>query len=185
MSHGPGKKDLNPEDQAAWDALARTVAPLKRKGKKHDETVAPPEPVGGPLITAAPPTPKAPRTRTLETLVVGAIHTMDKRTAQRLKRGALSVDGHLDLHGHTREAAHRALRRFLQHHTAMGSNTVMVVTGKGLRGGPESGVLKREVPRWLNQPDLRPLVVAATPARPRDGGEGALYIKLKRQRQEP
>ena len=106
---------------------------------------------------------------------------MDRRQAQRLKRGQLPVDSQLDLHGLTLERAHVALSTFIRSAHARGARLVVVVTGKGnlKRGG---GRIRNEAPHWLNQPDLRSLVVAVTEARGRDGGSGALYVLLKRKR---
>ena len=50
--------------------------------------------------------------------------------------------------------------------------------------GRGSGVLREAVPRWLNEPPLRPRIIAFTQAQPKDGGHGALYVLLKRPRGE-
>jgi len=88
----------------------------------------------------------------------------------------------MDLHGLTQEEAHRALSAFVQGSQAAGRRCVLVITGKGLRRDGTTGVLRAAVPHWLNQPDLRERIVAFTHATPRDGGEGALYLLLKRKR---
>jgi len=113
----------------------------------------------------------------------GTTAGIDKRTAERFKKGEMEVQGRLDLHGLTREAAHGALHRFLADCAARQRRFVIVVTGKGLRSGGE-GILRTEVPRWLNEPELRALVLGFSYAQPRDGGEGALYVLLKRDRNE-
>ena len=91
------------------------------------------------------------------------------------------------------EEAHAALRRFILSAQSKGLRWVMVITGKGGRSArvsaghwdagsrrEDSGVLRRNVPRWLAEPDLRPLVVGFEPAAPRHGGDGALYVHLRR-----
>jgi DNA-nicking Smr family endonuclease len=116
----------------------------------------------------------------LPPLAAGAPAGLDRRTARRLRRGELPIEDWLDLHGRTQEEAHAALGRFLAAAEAAGRRCVLVITGKGARG-EGGGVLRRMVPRWLNEPANRARVVALAPARPRDGGEGALYLLLRRR----
>lgn len=112
------------------------------------------------------------------------IHTMDGARQKRLVRGEMPIEARLDLHGMTQEAAHRALDRFLNACHDAGLRSVLVITGRG-RGPIEeepTGVLYRMVPRWLNAPDHAHRVLGWHPAQRRDGGEGALYVVLKRAR---
>lgn len=112
----------------------------------------------------------------------GGPHGMDGRTARKLKRGKLTIDGTLDLHGHSQRAAHDALTRFLADGVQSGRRTVLVITGKGDPVGGRPGVLKDAVPRWLNEMPIRQWVSGFSYAAVKDGGEGALYIRLKRKR---
>ena len=86
----------------------------------------------------------------------------------------------------TQEVAHRALDSFIGGAAKQGLRCVIVITGKGLRGLAESvgdaGILRNAVPRWLNESNLRPKILAFTAAQPRDGGGGALYVLLRRAR---
>jgi DNA-nicking Smr family endonuclease len=104
---------------------------------------------------------------------------LDRRTWLRLKRGHVELDQTLDLHGQTQERAHQRLRAFVADAQARGSRCVLVVTGKGLESG---GILRNMVPRWLNEEPNRARVVAYSPAQPRHGGGGALYVLLRRRR---
>ena len=119
-----------------------------------------------------------------------SIAGLDKRNAQRLRRGQMDIEARLDLHGHTREAAHRALSDFITANAATGKRCVLVITGKGTPRAhdddgfmPERtlGILRKEVPRWLSG-ELKSHIVAWTPAVAKDGGGGALYVLLKRRR---
>ena len=87
----------------------------------------------------------------------------------------------------TQAQAHLALARFLTQAQADGAKMVLVITGKGARGDrdphAERGVLKRLVPQWLGQPELRALVGGFEPAGVGHGGEGALYVRLRRRRE--
>jgi DNA-nicking Smr family endonuclease len=104
---------------------------------------------------------------------------LDRRTWQRLKRGQLSVERTLDLHGRTQDEAHRALGGFLAAAQGAGCRCVLVVTGKGPEG---VGTLRHMVPRWLNEGANRQHIVAFCAAQARHGGTGALYVLLRRRR---
>jgi DNA-nicking Smr family endonuclease len=104
---------------------------------------------------------------------------IDRRSAERLRRGRLPIEGRLDLHGMTQAAAVERLAEFIARSEAAGKRCVLVITGKGLASG---GVLRDQVPRWLNLPPNRARVLAFDYARPQDGGSGALYVLLKRRR---
>jgi DNA-nicking Smr family endonuclease len=105
---------------------------------------------------------------------------LDRRSPLRLKRGRMAIEARLDLHGLTQAEAYRELAVFVARASAAGRRAVLIVTGKGTREG--GGVLRAAVPRWLNEPALRVHVLAMTPALPRDGGDGALYLLLRRAR---
>lgn len=175
-----------PEEAALWEAVTRHDAPIKpRKSKKK-----PPAPTqqkslpmqdSGFAITLAPSTPKR-STRQQERLEVGALQDMDGRTAERLRKGRYPIDAVLDLHGLTQEKALIQLQQFLAQHLALGSRCVLIITGKGARSSQAGGVLRSQLPNWLNLPQLRPAILAMTPAQPRDGGSGAFYVLLRRSR---
>lgn len=117
---------------------------------------------------------------------------LDGRTAERLRRGQLEPDAKLDLHGMTEVVAHRTLARFVRQAHAKGFRLLLVVTGKGLKPpAPDApfdleldrrarGVLKTMTPRWLAEPDLAPFVADIRAAHRRHGGDGALYVYLRK-----
>jgi DNA-nicking Smr family endonuclease len=116
---------------------------------------------------------------------------VDGRTGERLKRGTIVPDSKLDLHGLTESAAHRALWSFLQTAHRRGDRLVLVVTGKGARPSDEPfdlglarrsrGVLKTMVPRWLGEPQFARLIAEMRTAHRRHGGDGALYVYLRKK----
>jgi DNA-nicking Smr family endonuclease len=114
---------------------------------------------------------------------------LDGNTAEKLKRGQLKPGARLDLHGMTEAAAHRALLSFLTGARSRGVRLALVVTGVGNprpEGGAEwmrapHGVLKQMVPRWLNEKEFAALAVGTAPAHIRHGGEGALYVYLRKR----
>jgi len=188
-------------DAALWEQATKDVKPLRRRRTKTVPLVAPvlapapppgkpkrpaavakppPRPVVPPPV--APPPVAPPSVAPPRPLAAGESAGLDRRSAERLRKGQVPIEAVLDLHGMTQERAHRALERFLTSAALSGTRCVLVVTGKG-RSKEEGGVLKREVPRWLNEPGLRGLVLAIATARPNHGGGGALYVLLKRRRE--
>jgi DNA-nicking Smr family endonuclease len=99
-------------------------------------------------------------------------------------RGQTAIHARLDLHGMTQKQAHAALLHFLQQAQANDAKLALVVTGKGLGGAAaaasERGVLRRQVPLWLSLPEFRRFVVSFEQAHASHGGEGALYLRLRR-----
>ncbi len=152
-----------PADDVAGEERAETAPAAVRVGARLER---------GPVRT----------TDRLPELKTGASPGVDKRTAARLKRGQLDIDGRIDLHGMTQAKAHRALAGFLTASQGAGKRCVLVITGKGLRPTGETGVLRNLVPRWMNAPAIRGRVLSFCTAQPRDGGTGALYVLLKRKR---
>ncbi|MDH3701635.1 MAG: Smr/MutS family protein [Alphaproteobacteria bacterium] len=173
-------KDRRPTDAEAdlWRRITSDVKPLDRAGasapENSAEPAAPQKPLRRPAAQAAREAPAAsPELRHGETAGI------DRRTAENLRRGRMSIEARLDLHGMTQIEAHRALSAFVAGQHESGRRCVLVVTGKGREGG---GVLRSMVPQWLNATELRPRVLAFNYAQPRDGGEGALYVLLRRRR---
>jgi DNA-nicking Smr family endonuclease len=111
-------------------------------------------------------------------------------TQDKLKRGLMEPDARIDLHGMTQAAAHRTLFTWLAAAHSRGYRLVLVVTGKGNPKNDENapwtmsahGVLKQMVPRWLNEPELAALIASAQPAHVKHGGDGALYVYLRKTR---
>ncbi|HEX6102426.1 MAG TPA: Smr/MutS family protein [Alphaproteobacteria bacterium] len=149
-----------------------------------------PESDGAAAPAAAPPPQKrrsgagapkpAPANAKQPALAPGEVIGVDRRLADRLRKGRLPIQSTLDLHGLTQSEAHAAVQGFVARAVERGLRTVLIVTGKGRRDGV--GVLKSALPRWLNEAPLRPFVLALSEARPEHGGTGALYVLLKRRR---
>jgi DNA-nicking Smr family endonuclease len=157
------------EERALWRAAMRDVAPL--------EAGAAPPPPTEPLLQAPPrrarAAPAAPAP--LRALAANAAPGLDRRSAERLRRGGRAIEARLDLHGMTQDEAHRALAAFVSRAHAADRRCLLLITGK-------SGVLRAAVPRWLNETPNRSRLLAFSPAQPRDGGAGALYLLLRRRR---
>jgi DNA-nicking Smr family endonuclease len=165
------------EEKALWRAAMRDVAPLTRRVAEPAEAPVPAPASPRPAVRARVQSP--PPSVVLPELKEDRTPGLDRRSAERLRRGALPIEGRLDLHGMTQEEAHEVLAAFLARAEAAGWRCVLVITGKGARGG---GVLRSAVPRWLNEGPNRRRLLAFVPAQPKDGGGGALYLLLRRVR---
>jgi DNA-nicking Smr family endonuclease len=130
---------------------------------------------------AAPPAPRRetqrPKPASTQAPKQAIAAPQDRGGEKRIRRGKLEIGATLDLHGHTQDAARAALRRFLRAAHARGERTVIVVTGVGRAN---EGVLKRRLPEWLAEADLRQIVSGFAQAHRAHGGAGAVYVFLRR-----
>jgi DNA-nicking Smr family endonuclease len=181
------RRSLSEEEHALWSAYVRLIDPLHERRhdpQPHDSTELnvdnqPSHPSPGAAAPEMRPREKAAR-----------LAPLDRRLKQRVARGRETIDGRLDLHGLTQEQAYASLLSFLRRTQADGGKMVLVVTGKGkgaMQRQPraresEHGVLRRSVPLWLALPEFRALVVGFGQAHVGHGGEGALYVRLRRGR---
>ena len=176
------KRALSEEERSLWETVAKQVKPLRKKPrvmKPHAAESKPSTPLPArlaprPIVSAPPPKPSKPA---LPPLVA-----IGRRERSKLSRGKSEIDARLDLHGMTQVRAHHALLGFLQRAHHEGLTFVLVITGKGTVGDGERGILRRQVPQWLSQPEFRTLVVGFEQANIGHGGEGALYVRIRRAR---
>ena len=114
--------------------------------------------------------------------VEGAIVGLDPRILRRLRRGDYAWQHHLDLHGMTSDAAREAVDRLLAESANAGHRCVLIVHGRGHNSKDQTPVLKERLKGWLARGRAARTVLAFTSARPYDGGAGALYVLLRRDR---
>jgi DNA-nicking Smr family endonuclease len=179
------KRGLSEEERALWESVAKQTKPLRKRpraGKPPADALvadsplavkpgAMPRRVGPAAIATAqkPPTPP--------------LAPIGRRERSQLSRGRKEIEARLDLHGMTQTRAHHALSGFLQRAHSDGLTFVLVITGKGKMGAEsERGVLRRQVPQWLSLPEFRSLVVGFEEAHIGHGGEGALYVRIRRSK---
>lgn len=173
-----GKDGEGGEDARLWQAVTRDIRPLR--GKKRNtslsqeavQAVPPKKAIKKKPVLSKPPAPSVENTQPPQ---------LDGRTESRLRRGRITIDARLDLHGHTQASAHHVLEQFIRTGHARGYRCLLIITGKGKMG---EGVLREKLPLWLSLPSIRPFIVKYTPAAPKDGGTGAFYLYLKRIRPE-
>jgi DNA-nicking Smr family endonuclease len=185
---GRRARGLRDDEHALWKAVTRSIKPLRKLSPEPSapsaasaaaEVALGPLPLRNP--DARPGPVKAPAPPPLVPL--------ERRLRQRIAKGHIEIERRLDLHGLTQREAHDALVHFLHAAHRQGVRLALVVTGKGGRADTrdpfaERGVLRRLVPQWLKGSELRALVVGFEPAHTGHGGEGALYVRLRRQRGE-
>ncbi|WP_373355350.1 Smr/MutS family protein [Pseudoroseicyclus sp. CXY001] len=201
-------RHLSPDERRLWESVARQADPLHPKGGplKAPEATPPAKPVREPGSEPAPERQDQPRlgfrlgekaapkpmrddlAPSMAEALRAAPPAMDVKAHRRLTRGKLRPDARIDLHGMTAAEAHPYLTSFLLSAHAEGRRLVLVITGKGKRRDElapmpvRQGVLRHQVPHWLNLPPLRAIVLQISPAHLRHGGEGAYYVYLRRPR---
>lgn len=180
----PRRRALTEEDRELWELVAKQVKPLRKHRATKVHTAPRTEPsTAVPVAKPAPsprPSAQAPAPRPTKP-AIPPLAPLGKRERTKLSRGRSEIEARLDLHGMTQTRAHRALTGFLHRAHHEGLTFVLVITGKGRSGG-ESGVLRRQVPEWLSLPEFRAFVVGFEEAAISHGGEGALYVRIRRAR---
>jgi DNA-nicking Smr family endonuclease len=180
-----GRRRLTEEEERLWAVVARSIKPL-RAVKRTPPIVAPKPPpqAARPVRKATADHPPAAAAVYHPPPPASAI-AIARREKQQLARGKTELGGRIDLHGMTQAQAHDALLHFLRRYQAEGAKFVLVITGKGSAGAVargERGVLRRQVPLWLGLPEFRACVLGFDAAHVGHGGEGALYVRLRRAR---
>ena len=178
---GSRRRVLSQDERVLWGSVTRSIAPLREGGEPEPEAEIAEPAQPAPVLRAAVSTPEPAKPAPPPLAPLG------RRLRTQVARGKQAIDARLDLHGLTQAQAHSALLHFLRTAGARGARLVLVITGKGAknlgaRGDGERGVLKRQVPQWLALPEFRALVIGFEDAHVAHGGEGALYVRLRRTR---
>jgi DNA-nicking Smr family endonuclease len=183
------KRALSEEERALWESVAKQTKPLRKRARATKPPIASPDSKPPAAAKAAVPPKPSPAVRIARAPkpnpapAAPPLAPLGRRERSQLSRGRKDIDARLDLHGMTQTRAHHALFSFLQRAHSGGLTFVLVITGKGRIGAEtERGVLRRQVPQWLSLPEFRPLVVGFEEAHIGHGGEGALYVRIRRSR---
>ena len=178
------RKSLSDDDRAVWETVTKAIKPLRKRSRltsivadESTEVAAKPQVARTtrPVTTARPSPPPKPSPPPLAPIA--------RNERAKIAKGRREIQARIDLHGMTQARAHRALQDFLMRAHHDGLSLVLVITGKGKAGAAaERGVLRRQVPLWLALPEFRHLVIGFDEAHIGHGGEGALYVRVRRAR---
>lgn len=178
-------RNVTPEERALWHHVVRDAAPLHTQSAPELPPSVPPPQASPPLAEPprtlpepAPSPPPALRMLVSKRLDPSGPIDLDRRTWLKLRRGNYPIDARLDLHGSTQAEAHVRLDSFLGGAQARGNRCVLVITGRALGRG---GTLRTMTPRWLDEAPNRARVLAFAQAQLHHGGDGALYVLLRRR----
>lgn len=195
MSSDRRRRHLSYEERVLWSTVTKSMTPLRdAPAAAVDES---PTEAEAPKLRKAPPVfskpAKSPNPASAPSYTPPQkppppdLTPLTRRMKRGVARGKQAIDARLDLHGLTQHEAHGALLRFLTSASAREARLVLVITGKGKRADGderERGVLRRQVPQWLGLPEFREFVVGFEDAAIAHGGEGALYVRVRRARPE-
>jgi DNA-nicking Smr family endonuclease len=178
------KRNLSEEERALWESVAKQTKPLRKKSLSAEAPADVTSEGATPATSKPAPPPKSLKILPVPKPEPPPLAPLGRRERSQLSRGRKEIEARLDLHGMMQARAHRALLSFLQRAHRDGFAFVLVITGKGRTTGPESerGILRRQVPQWLGLPEFRSLVVGFEEAHIGHGGEGALYVRIRRAR---
>jgi DNA-nicking Smr family endonuclease len=187
-SSGNGEPECS--DEELFRREMANVQPLPEKWRAHVPTLPAQNgrPITDPdaevlaelseLVTGGGPFDITNTTEFIEGAVVG----LDPRVVRRLRDGEFAYQSHLDLHGMTAQEARVAVDGFLANAHRNGQRCVLIIHGRGHNSKDQEPVLKNRLSTWLARGAWARLVLAFTSARPCDGGAGALYVLLRRDR---
>lgn len=178
---------LSSEERVLWATFTSTIEPMHSSPHPSAEVDARSAANEGlrPIKSQLPPQPNPVPTGERERAAPAPppLAPLGRRMRTRVARGRETIDARIDLHGLTQAQAHSALLHFLRNAQTRDARLVLIITGKGGRGDSERGVLRRQVPHWLELPEFRTYVVGYEDAGVRHGGEGALYVRVRRTRE--
>lgn len=168
----PLPRPLQTTKTSAPKALAQKAKPSQEKPKADTANLA--------ALWDARPAPMRSLYSATKDRRKNPLDPIEPRLRRRIIGGREDIDAKIDLHGLTQADAHPVLHAFIHRSFSRGFRTVLVITGKGRSAGSE-GVLRRMVPLWLNQPELKLMISAWDESSQNHGGQGALYVRLRRQ----
>ena len=178
-----GRKHLSQEDNDIWRKIANTAKPLTKSQQNFTNIfsqsiqTAPGLNIDqkslNKLHSSTAPAYQPPR----QQAKFPSAHLLDQNTAQKISKGKISLDGKLDLHGYNQQDAHRLLFEYIENAYYARKRTILVITGKGNMG---RGVLRENLPKWLQEPAFLRLISGFGQSNAAHGGAGALYVRIRR-----
>ena len=173
------KRDLSQQEQALWQKATVNISRITIDTQSPVRVI--------PKIASHPGNEHGSNVSSTPTINPNNISYLkiEKSYKSKILKGDLPIDATLDLHGFTQVAAHARLKYFILNAQARHARLVRVITGIGRKrneqspGSSEMGILRKAVPVWLMQADIRHAIIGFENAHPRHGGEGALYIRIR------
>lgn len=170
-----------PEDIDVWYEETQTVEPINQPQEK---------PVPPLIIKEVQPSLRCEglyNHNSFNEITLGNTDNIDRNTASKFVKGNYKIEARLDLHGYTEKGAYSAVLEFVKDSYIKNKRCVLIITGKGLRDDNKpwyetKGVINQALLGWLNNPEICPFILSVSQAKQSDGGSGAFYLLLKRQR---
>ena len=180
----PALAPCEPEEENLFADAMNDVTPIRARGRD----LAP---------ASRPVEERAPYTGIMDDIVAGKVEFsleytdeffqghvlgLDPIILAKLRAGAFSPEGHVDLHGKNMEQAYPALAAFVKHAYLAGKRHLLVITGRGKNSPGGTPVLRERVQAWLTRDPFKRVVLGFCTAKPGDGGAGALYVLLRKRK---
>lgn len=188
-----GKYQISREEALLWKKFTENIEPLAGKTVEIPEEDSPKEdtkPIAEPILVSKDimqriinrSSHKVSDQKNKPYLHTGNLSNIDGSTANKVSKGKYPIDARLDLHGMYQDAARESVVNTINNSYATGKRCVLIITGKGRESEGQIGVIKDQLPRWLNMPDLRHKILGFSLARPQHGGTGAFYVMIKKKK---
>lgn len=182
------RRPLAPEDAKLWSLVTATVRPTGSRKAEVVDAISPddrtqaiaaaPKTAPPTVVRSGAPSPSAPKPRAVSVPTrTKAPEDIEPRRRRRISRSREPIGARLDLHGMDQDRAQLTVCEFVRRAYQDGMRAVLIITGKGTLG---DGILRRRAPDWLSDPGIRPMIAGFSLADRHHGGEGALYVALKR-----
>ena len=196
MGHNGKDIPLDPkgrhnDDKILWEKVTQSVRRMnpqpafKTPKQRRDSKTGPPKASWTGRSQSVQAVQAKAKTSTDKTMPadfrLGETSGIDRTSARRMQRGQVPIEDRLDLHGLSQDQAQQKVKAFIGSAVQKNFRYVLIITGKGRDG---HGILREKVPEWLKDAPLCYHLNAISYAQPKDGGKGALYIRLKRQREK-
>ncbi|MES2175903.1 MAG: Smr/MutS family protein [Pseudomonadota bacterium] len=182
------RRRLSSEEEALWSALARTVRPIRPSARPVASPTNAPLPIEPPVKTRLTPTPvRTPKPPAVAPPARTPAAVLDTGWERRIRSGSISPDTSIDLHGHTLSAAHAYLNQAIAAALSRDARVLLVVTGKPPKSAANAdkgrrGAIRGEIGHWLETSPYADRIASVRVAHPRHGGDGALYLILRRKK---